>query len=700
MNIPEAPKAKKIVSTTTLHGDQRDDSYAWLKDQGWQEVLNDPSALANEIREHLEAENAYTRSVTEAMAGLESEMIKEMRSRIAEEVTFPPTRDGEWLYYSRQVTGGEYPLFCRKSALLPDAPEEVLFDGNKEAKGKSHFSVGIFAHSPDHRYVMYSLDLNGSEIYQLYVKELTTGVLLDDEIGRVSDAVWGNSSATIYYTRLDEHLRPEEVYRHTLGTPNDSDELVYKTPALGSFVTIGKTQSKSYLTISVDDHDSSEVYLLPADGSALLPTLIAPREKSVRYSVLHHPDGYLLIITNAFEAEDFQIMKTSITAPEKTNWVPFIEHRSGILITSALQLKDHLIRVEEARALPRIVVRNKEGVEHTIDFEEEAYNLSIVNGFEFETNIIRFVYSSPATPDQIYDYNMDTKERVLVHEKVIPTGHDPKNYMVKRISATSHDGVSIPITLLYRNDMISKKPAPCLLYGYGAYGISMEAYFNSRCLSLVDRGFVFAVAHIRGGMENGYHWYLDGKMMKKKNTFFDFIAAAEMIIKKGYTTPKQIAIEGGSAGGLLVGAVVNMRPDLFGAVAARVPFVDVLNTMCDTTLPLTPMEWLEWGNPLIDKDAYEYIRSYSPYENVTAQEYPHMLVTAGLTDPRVTYWEPAKWVATLREHAQGRNLILLRTEMEHGHQGSTGRFKSLADDARVYAFILFALSGKFSAQDT
>ena len=696
MHDKKPPIAERASFPIEIHGEKRDDPYAWLKDANWQAVMKTPSQLQKNIREYLEAENMYTDGVMASTAELQKSFYDEMRGRIEENKSSPGMQDGPWLYYTRLIMGGEYHVYCRKLIGIEGAIEEVLFDGNREAEGKSHFAVRVFTHSPDHRYIAYSLDLNGSELYTLYIKDLNTGLMLSDEVQNVSDVVWAQDSKTIAYARVDANHRPLEVYRHILGRENERNELVYKEYNEGFFVYLRKTQSGKFIVITASSHDTSEEYLIPALEHDVTPVLVAQMEEGVKYSSDHSSANRLIILTNAFGAEDFQIMGATIGKHEKKDWYTLVPHRHGILISELIVFQDYIVRLESENALPRIVIRGvSDGVnESVVDFNEEAYSISLVRGYEFNTHIMRFMYSSPTTPRCIFDYDMRAGTRQLVDETRIPSGHDPKKYIAKRISAPSHDGVNIPVTLLYRRDLTFDVPPPCYLYGYGSYGYTMDSDFDANVLSLVERGFVYAVAHVRGGMECGYHWYVDGKLNKKKNTFLDFIAVAEELVRRGYAAPKQIAIEGGSAGGMLVGAVSNMRPDLWGVVIARVPFVDVLNTMCDNTLPLTPLEWPEWGNPILDKDAFTYIKSYSPYDNVVATAYPHMLVTAGLTDPRVTYWEPAKWVARLRHENTSGSTILFKTEMEHGHQGSTGRFKSLEDRALAYSFVVSGLENK------
>ena len=489
---------------------------------------------------------------------------------------------------------------------------------------------------------------------------------------------------------LDSHHRPVKVLRHRLGTEATEDALVYEEPNPGFFVGVGATSSRRFVVIDSHDHTTSEVRLIDAERPGEPALLVAERERDIEYHVDHHHDR-LLILTNADDAEDFKIVEAPLAHPQRRHWRDLVPHRPGRLILDLAAYRDHAVRMEREDALPRIVVTElASGAEHTIEIEDEAYHLSLLHGYEFDTRAIHYSSSTPAAPAHTWRYEMDTRKRTLVKEQEVPSGHDPEAYVARRLVAESHDGESVPVTVLHRRDTPIDGSAPLLLYGYGSYGISMPASFRITPLSLVERGFVYAVAHVRGGKERGYRWYREGKLGRKTNTFLDFVAAGEHLAAQGYTRRGRIACHGGSAGGLLVGAALNLRPDLFKAAVAEVPFVDVLNTMCDDTLPLTPPEWPEWGNPIEDLDAYEYIASYSPYDNIEARGYPHILATAGLTDPRVGYWEPAKWVARLSATKTDDHLLLLKTNMGAGHGGAAGRFDRLKENAFAFAFVLLA----------
>jgi len=670
------------------HGERLEDPYAWLRDDNWQRVMRDPDSLRADIRAHLEAENAYTRAVLAPTETLQRELFEELRARIKEDDASVPEPDGPYAYYVHYEPGGQHPVFCRRARGAEHA-EEVLLHGDREAEGHAYYDVAACEHSPNHRLIAYAVDTNGSEFYTIHMREAATGRALEDQLPNAHGGfVWSNDAAHLFYTVLDDHHRPSKVMRHRLGTPAELDRTVYAEPDPGFFVGIARTESRRYIVIDAHDHETSEIRLVDADAPDREPRLVAPRERKVEYDVSHHGER-LLILTNADDAEDFKLVQAPVSAPGRAHWRDLVPHRAGTLVVGFAVFRDHLVRLERVDGLPRIVVTAfADGTEHAIAFEEEAYSLGLEPGYEFDAATLRFTYSSLTTPQRTFDYDMARRTRVLRKEQEVPSGHDPADYVTRRLLATSHDGEPVPVSLLYRRDTPLDGSAPLLLYGYGAYGMATPAAFGTNRLSLVERGFVYAIAHVRGGTERGYRWYREGKALAKKNTFLDFIAAAEHLAARGYGRAGHIACYGASAGGMLVGAVLDMRPDLFRAAVAEVPFVDVLNTMCDASLPLTPPEWPEWGNPLEDPQAYRYIRSYSPYENVGARSYPHILATAGLTDPRVTYWEPAKWVAKLRALKTDEHLLALKTNMDAGHRGAAGRFEHLEEVALMYAFLL------------
>ena len=681
------PKAQRIPKFSVHHGVELVDEYAWLRADNWQEVMRDPEALDQQIRAYLEAENAYTEGALADTEALQKALYAEMRARIKEDDSSVPAPDGAFEYLVSYVTGGQYPRLCRRPR--GGGALELLLDGNKEAEGRRYWQLGATAHSPDHRLMAYAIDRNGSELFTIRIRDLATGRDLPDAIPDTRSAVvWARDSQTLFYVRLDANQRPLSVYRHRVGTRAEDDVLVYEERDSGFYVGVGQTQSGKFITIEAHDHQTTEVYLIDADRPDGSPRLVTPRELGHEYAVEHHGDS-LIITTNSEGAEDFRICDAPVAAPERDNWREIVAHRPGRLILEVIAYQGHLARLEREDGLPRIVIRRfADDDEHSVAFAEEAYSLGISGGYEFDTATLRFTYSSMTTPAQVFDYDMQARTRTLRKTQEVPSGHNPVDYVTRRLMAPAADGASVPISLLYRQGTPLDGSAPLFLYGYGAYGIAMPASFSTSRLSLVDRGFVFAIAHVRGGKDKGYHWYTEGKRRKKLNTFTDFIASAEFLARERYSRRGAIVANGGSAGGMLMGVVANMAPELFLGIIADVPFVDVLNTMLDESLPLTPPEWPEWGNPIASKEDFEIIRSYSPYENVAARPYPHIFAYAGLTDPRVTYWEPAKWIARLRHLNTGENLLLLKTNMDAGHGGASGRFEALKELALDYAFAL------------
>ena len=697
---PAFPRARREPFASTHHGVTLVDDYAWLRAANWQEVMRKPETLATDIRTYLEAENAFTEAALSDTKALQDELFGEMKARLKEDDRQVPQPHGPYEYFPRFVKGGQYAQLCRIPRGGQPEDAEVLLDGNAQAAGKAYWDLGATAHSPDHKLLAYATDDKGSELYTIRVRDLESGKDLDDEIPDTHGAIcWASDARTFFYIKSDDHQRPLFVYRHVLGTPASADALVYAEADSGFFVSLSQTQSNKFITIDIHDHETSEVRLIDADAPLAEPRLVAARRPGHQYGVEHH-GPHLIVTTNSEGAEDFRVVAAPVQAPGEDNWREIVPHRPGRLIIDVNVFQHFMARLEREDSLPRIVVTpitdaigaDRELLdlkhEHAIAFDEEAYALGLASGYEFDTDRIRFTYSSLTTPAETYDYDMATRERTLRKRQEVPSGHDAADYVTRRLLAPAKDGERVPVTLLYRKTTPLDGSAPLFLYGYGAYGIAMPASFSTARLSLVDRGFIFAIAHIRGGKDKGYGWYTAGKMQKKTNTFTDFIAAGEYLAEQGFTRRGRIVANGGSAGGMLMGAVANMAPDLFLAIIADVPFVDVLNTMLDKDLPLTPPEWPEWGNPLASKEAFDTIRGYSPYDNVAARAYPHILALAGLTDPRVTYWEPAKWIAKLRAFNTSPNAILLKTNMGAGHGGASGRFDSLKDTALNYAFAL------------
>jgi len=685
------PLAERRPTRRVLHGVPVEDDYAWLKDPDWQEVLRKPQVLRADIRAYLEAENRYTEARLGPTKALQERLVAEMRGRIKEDDSGVPMPDGPFAYTWKYREGGQHEQVGR----LPrdgGGDFQAILDGDALASGAGYFKFGGTRHSPDHRLEAWSADLRGSEYFTIRIREWATGRDLPDTIERTAGGVvWGADSSFFYYVERDENHRPLKVFRHRLGTPQADDVLVHEEKDTGWFVSVSRSSSGRFAVISGGDHDTSEQSLVDLADPAATPRLVEPRLKGVRYAVSDRGDT-LYIHTNSDGAIDFRIDTAPLATPGKAHWRPLVPHRPGVFIIDVDVTSGHLARLERSNALPSIAIRDlATGEEHAIAFDEAAYALDMIGGYEFETTTLRFAYSSMTTPAEVYDYDMARRTRTLRKRQQIPSGHDPARYVTTRLFARADDGAEIPVSLLHRRDQAIDGSAPLLLYGYGSYGMSMPASFSANRLSLVDRGFVYAIAHIRGGADKGWSWYLDGKRGKKTNTFDDFIAAGRALVAARYSSAGRIVAHGGSAGGMLMGAVANRAPELFAGILAEVPFVDVLNTMLDDSLPLTPPEWPEWGNPITDKAAFDTIRSYSPYDNVAARAYPAILAMGGLSDPRVTYWEPAKWVARLRAVMTGGGPVLLRTNMGAGHGGSSGRFSRLEEVAIGYAFALSAV---------
>ncbi|WP_430251967.1 S9 family peptidase [Neorhizobium sp. DAR64860/K0K1] len=686
-NLPTPPVAAKKPVTDTRHGITRKDDYAWFRADNWQQMFKDPSILDPEIRTHLEGENAYMEAAMGDTAPLQKTLFAEMRGRIKEDDSSVPMKDGPFAYGSLFVTGGEQPKYFRTPRDGGD--QTILLDGDKEATGKDYFRLAGIDHATDHSKGIWGYDDKGSEYFTLRVRDLSTGEDMSDLLENTAGGgVWAPDGKSFFYTLQDENHRPSKVFHHILGTPQSDDRLVFEEKDPGFFMGVGGSLLDDVIYIDIHDHETSEYRLIPTSDLNAEPKLVAAREEGIEYSMTEGGDVFY-ILTNDGDAKDFKIVEAPFAAPGKENWKEIVPHEPGRLIISHMAYEQHLIWLQRNQGLPEIIIRDRRtGEEHSIAFAEEAYSLGLSGAAEYDSTVIRFSYSSMTTPTQLYDYDMVSRTRTLLKTQEIPSGHNAADYVTRRVMAPSHNGELVPVSLLYRKDTPLDGTAPCLLYGYGAYGMTIPASFSTNNLSLADRGFIYAIAHIRGGKDKGFAWYEDGKMEAKENTFKDFIAAADHLVAEGFTSYENIIAEGGSAGGMLMGAIANMAPEKFAGIIAAVPFVDVLNTMLDDTLPLTPPEWPEWGNPIESLEEYQWIAAYSPYDNVGAKPYPPILAISGLTDPRVTYWEPTKWVAKLREFSTGSAPILLKTNMAAGHGGKSGRFQRLEEIAFEYAFAI------------
>ena len=675
------PVAKKIDKKLTIHGHTRVDPYYWLRER------EDPEVIA-----YLEAENAYTEAIMKDTKDFENQLYKEIVGRIRQDDQSVPYLEDGYYYYTRFEEGGEYPLVCRKMGSL-EADEEIILNVPEMAKEHPYFSLGGYSVSPDNKLLAYGVDTVSRRKYTLYFKNLESGEIYQDAIPTTDgSASWANDNKTVFYTQKDEEtLRNHKVFRHVLGTRVENDVLVHHEDDETFSTYVYKTKSDKYIMIGSGSTLSDEYRYLDADDPKGDFSLFQERERELEYSVGHFKDKFY-IRTN-LDAKNFRLMETTVAATSKENWKEVIPHREDVLLTDLELFNDYLVVSERKEGLLHIrIIEWENGHEHYVDFGEEVYVARIAYNPQFDTKLLRYTYSSLTTPNSTFDYQMESHEKTLLKQQEVIGDFDSLNYEARRIYATAGDGAKIPMSMVYRKGMQQDGENPLLLYGYGSYGYTREPAFNSARLSLLDRGFVFVIAHVRGGQINGRQWYEDGKMFKKKNTFTDFNACAEQLITDNYTSPDYLYAMGGSAGGLLMGAIINLQPELYHGVIAAVPFVDVVTTMLDDDIPLTTGEFDEWGNP-DNKDSYEYMLSYSPYDNVEAKAYPNLLVTTGLHDSQVQYWEPAKWVARIRDMKTDDNLLLLKTNMEAGHGGASGRFEYLKEVAFEYSFLL-KLAGK------
>ena len=676
-NIP-APIAKIIPKTLEKHSQKRVDNYYWLNDR------KDPAVI-----DYLNKENKYYEEMTSHTKTFQNELYEEMKARIKEDDESVPYLYNGYYYITRFETGKGYPIYSRKKENL-SADEEILFNCNELSEGHSYFKLGGLSVSPDNKYVSFGLDTMGRRIYTVQIKNLETGEILSDKIENATgSSVWANDNKTLFYTRQDEvTLRSDKVFKHKVGTGSATDELVFHEKDDTFDVSVGKEKSKKYIVIGSGSTLTTEFRILNADQPDGKFVIFQPRVRGLEYSISHFGDSFY-ILTNKDKATNFKLMKTPEKATKKENWKDVIPHRADVLLEDIEIFSDYLVVDERADGLNRIRIMPWSGNgEYYLPFGSETYSAGPTTNVDFDTDILRYSYQSLATPASVIDFNMKTKEKEVKKEQQVLGGDfDKDNYVEERVWAIATDGNKIPISIVYRKGLKKDGSNPLLLYAYGSYGVTMDAYFSSTRLSLLDRGFIYAIAHIRGGEDLGRTWYEDGKLLKKKNTFTDFIDCSKFLIAEKYTSAKHLYAEGGSAGGLLMGAIINMAPELYNGVIAQVPFVDVITTMLDDTIPLTTGEYDEWGNPNIKK-FYDYMLSYSPYDNVKAQEYPNMYVSTGLHDSQVQYWEPAKWVAKLRTQKTNNTVLYLNTNMDAGHGGASGRFEALKELAEEFSFIL------------
>jgi oligopeptidase B len=677
-------------------GDERVDDWHWLRDR------DDPA-----VRAYLELENAFTQTGLAHTAPLQARIFADIKGRVQETDISAPVRRRDWEYFTRTIEGHEYAVHCRRptgSTTPPDpeaAPgstpgEEIVLDENVLAARVEYFALRGLALSPAQSQVAYAVDFTGGELATLRFRELATGRDLDDEIdGVYYGLAWANDERTVFYVRPDDAIRPHQVWRHVLGTPASDDVLVYQENDERFGVGLGRTRTGRFLVIGIESKTTSEAHLIDADDATAALRLVAPREQGVEYHVEHHHDGHpdghgdrLFIITNADGAANFKLMASGLEATSRAEWNEIVPHRADVRLQDVDAFTGHLVLSERAEGVERLrVLTIADGTERLVAMADDVYSTWVGPNAEFDTTTFRYGYTSLVVPVSDIDEDLTTGTRVVVKTQPVH-GYDPSELETHRLWATAGDGTSIPISIVHRRDLPRDGRAPLLLYGYGSYEVSIDPTFSTSRVSLLERGVAYAIAHVRGGGELGRPWYDDGKLEHKKNTFTDFVACAEHLVAEGYTSPDRLVARGGSAGGLLMGAVANLRPDLFRAIVAEVPFVDCLTTMLDDSLPLTITEWEEWGDPVHDPAIYDYIKSYAPYDNVAAQDYPALLVTAGLNDPRVQYWEPAKWVAKLRETATGVAPLFLKTELGAGHHGPSGRYEAWKEEAFVLAFVL------------
>jgi len=679
------PKINKILNTVKIHNEELIDNYSWIKQKDWKEVILNPNKLNSQVKKYLDEENLFKENQLKDIKDIEKKLFEELKSKIKNEDNSVPKKDGDYFYGYKYNKNSEYPIYYRKN--ITKNSEEIILDCEKKSKTHTYFNVASISHSHNHKSVAYNIDTNGSEYFSIFVEDIDKKEILSPEIKNTTgDIIWSLDNNYIFYVGLDQNHRPTKVFKHKIGSDTNKDLLIYEEKDPSFFCSINLSKTKKYLFIRTADHETSEYLFINLQLNETTPVLFKKRIKKIEYDLEHH-EKFFLISTNTDEAKNFKIMISHEQSYQK--WEEFIAYEKDNLILDFILLKGWLVRLERTEGSENIIILNLNNKDqHKISFDEEAYNLSLDHGYEYETDTFRYSYSSPTTPKSIFDYDCKLKKQELKKTQEVPSGHNKDDYICKKIFATAHDNEKIPITILYKKGVKLDSNNYLLLYGYGSYGISIPSNFSTNRLSLVDRGIIYAIAHIRGGKEKGYEWYENGKLLNKKNTFLDFISCAKKLCEDKYTSPKKIIAQGGSAGGLLMGYIANESPDLFLGIIAQVPFVDICNTMLDEDLPLTVTEIPEWGDIKNDKKSFLYVKSYSPYDNVKKQNYPHMLVTGGISDPRVTYWEMTKWVAKLRENKTDNNLLLLHMNMTAGHSGASGRFDYLKEIAMEYGFVL------------
>lgn len=694
--LPPAPP--KHIKHIEQLGYQRTDAYAWLKDDNWQEVLHNPKCLKKEIEAYLIQENNYTENYLSQTKPLQESLFQSMKGRLVAKDSSPELEDGDWIYLARYEEGKEYKSYYRKA--FNSAEEQLILNPNEHAKKTDYYKVGAIEHSPTHQYLAYAEDTQGSEIWDTRIKDLNTDTLLPQTISHCAGQfTFSPCGAYLFWIYRDEHGRPTKILRHELAS--GSDTLIYEEKDSGFFLSIERSLSNKWIFITANDHDTNETWLISGGNPTAEPVCVMPRQSGIQYELTDW-QGYFIIKTNLGGADNFKLMRLPLpqtqhllqTKLSSDAWQEWIPHDPQTYLMEMIAYQDYFIRLERHNVNTRLIITNKDDKETQLSGEEEAFTVSLNETLTDQSEWLRYSYQSPTTPRHWYHYNMRTGERKTLKIQEIPSGHNPHDYETKRLWATAQDGEQVPITLTYRKDTKLNGKTPVLLYGYGSYGYAIDPTFSNNALNYLEQGWIYAIAHVRGGSEKGWNWFLQGRKFNKINSFTDFICCADYLVEQNYTKPGYIVADGRSAGGMVMGYIANERPELFAAIVAVVPFVDVLNTMSDISLPLTPPEWPEWGNPIQYEQAYKYIASYSPYDNIKQQNYPAILAIGGLTDPRVTYWEPTKWIAKLREHNLSEAPLLLKINMDTGHGGSAGRYDSLKEAAFIQAFALFMIHSK------